>query len=77
MTIIDCERLVLDEIQIGEVIGSYELRKRVIKKYYQMNEKTTHVYAETLIKKLRMFRQTGEYYFKCIDRHKSIYQRIS
>lgn len=76
MTRVECERRVLKEIQIGENISSWDLTRRVKKLYYQENSVKTHVYTETLIKNIRKFRQTGEFYFICVDHQKSIYQRV-
>ena len=76
MTRVECERRVLKEVQIGENISSWDLTKRVKRLYYAENSVQTHVYTETLIKNIRKFRQTGEFYFICVDHQKSIYQRV-
>ena len=77
MSIIECERRILKDVQIGENLSSWDLREKVKKMYAKENEQQTHVYAETLIKNIRKFRQTGEFYFICVDHHRSIYQRVS
>ena len=76
MTRVACERKVLKDVAIGEEISSIELTKKVKELYYIENGETTHVFTETLIKNIRKFRQTGEFYFICVDNHKSIYQRV-
>lgn len=73
---IACERVVLNEVNIGENISSWDLTKRVKSLYYFENGEHTHVYTETLIKNIRKFRQTGEFYFICVDHQRSIYQRV-
>ena len=77
MKIIACERKILSEVEIGHNISSWDLTVRVKNLFYFENDTKTHVYTETLIKNIRKFRKTGEFYFICVDNHKSIYQRVS
>jgi len=72
----ECERRILKSVKVGRNISTIHLTAAVRSMYYRENGELSGIFPGTLTRNLRQYRQDGTLCFVCVDRKKSIYQRV-